>query len=433
MVSKQIRVGLLGLGNVGKSVFDLLVGQADLLKSKTQGEVLVSKICVRDLKKDRGVSADLLTDDYASIVNDPDIDVVVELMGDCDEAYQAMKQALAKGKPVVTANKAILARHGLELFQLADQNQTEILFEASVGGGIPILRTLREGITCNKLLSLKGIINGTANYILSEMSEKGSDFDVVLKDAQAKGYAEADPSADILGTDAAYKLVILIMLSHGRVISVDDVFCRGIKYIRPLDIQIARQFGYVIKLLGITKDSESGFEARVHPTMISRKNPLAHIDGAFNAIEYEGDYVGEGMIYGLGAGGPATASAVVSDLIEVARREVVGNKPFLSPTGFETSSLKQDKPKDILDLETCYYIRFSVKDQPNVLANITAILGENQISVKHLYQHGEEVDAQIPLIVFTHKARESQVRKALKEIDGHDFVTETTKLIRIEE
>lgn len=432
-MKKQIQVGLLGLGNVGQSVYELIQKNQELLQRKTLTDVVVTKVCVKNLKKDRKVSKELLTDDFKHVVQSDDVDVVIELMGDCDEALQAMKLALSLGKPVVTANKAVLARHGLELFQLAEKNNTEILFEASVGGGIPILRTLREGITCNQILSLQGIINGTANFILSEMTENNSSFDEVLKIAQEKGYAEADPSADVLGMDAAYKLVILVMLCHGRVISVDEVFCRGITYIKPIDIEIAKQFGFVIKLLGITKEDENGFEARVHPTMVTKKNPLAHVGGAFNAVRYLGDYVGEGMQLGLGAGGDPTASAVVSDLIEVARREAVGNTPFLSATGFQSQYLRKDTPKNMLDLETSYYIRFTVLDQPNVLAQITRVLGENNISVQHIYQHGAEDDQEIPLIVFTHKTKEASVRKALKEIDGHEFVTQTTKLIRIEE
>lgn len=433
MSAKKIRVGLLGFGTVGSAVFDLIGSHQVLIQRKTECEVSVEKICVKDLKKKRRVDSSLITNDYKSVVNDPHIDVIIELMGDCDEAYQAMKLALSLGKPVVTANKAILAKHGLELFQTAENNDTEILFEASVAGGIPILRTLREGITCNRIMALKGIINGTANFILSEMTNKGVTFEDALKIAQDKGYAEADPSSDILGTDAAYKLVILIMLCHGRVISVDQVFTRGIAYIKPIDIEIAKQFGYVIKLLGITKEDEAGFEARVHPTMIPKTHPLAHVDGANNAISYLGDYVGEGMQYGLGAGGGPTASAVVSDLIEVSRREAVGNTPFLSATGFEIKYLRADSPKDILNLEMSYYIRFSVFDRPNVLAQITRTLGEHKISVKHLYQHGAENQTEIPLIVFTHKTPEASVRKALKEIDQMDFISQITKLIRIEE
>ncbi len=300
-----IRLGLLGFGTVGQAVAEIIAQNQRLLCLKTgYAQVAIHKIGVRDLQKKRSLPAAFFSDDCKTVVADPAVDVVVEVLGDCDAAYEAMKLALSLGKPVVTANKAILARHGFELFQIAEANHTEILFEASVAGGIPILRTLREGITCNRILSLKGIINGTSNFILSEMTQKGLSFEAALQLAQQQGYAEADPAFDIQGTDAAYKLAILVMLCHGRVITVDQIFTRGIAYLKPIDIEMAGKFGYVIKLLGITKEDENGFEARVHPTMIPKNHPLAHVDGAFNAISYVGDFVGEGMQYGLGAGGP---------------------------------------------------------------------------------------------------------------------------------
>lgn len=433
MVLKKMNIGLLGLGTVGHSVWTIIRDNQKRIQQKTGCQVEIVHIAVKNLTKKRDVSQSLLTDQPLAVVENQNVDVIIELMGDCEEAYLAIKSALQKGKPVVTANKAILAKYGMELFALAEKHKTEILFEASVAGGIPILRTLREGITCNRILALKGIINGTANFILSEMSQKGLSFHEALKIAQDRGYAEANPASDVEGLDSAYKLMILVMLCHGRVIRQDQLFIKGIDYIKPIDIDMAKQFGYVIKLLGITKEDDSGFEARVHPTMILSSHPLAHVDGAHNAISYVGDYVGEGMQYGLGAGGDPTASAVVSDLIEVCRREKVGNTPFLSATGFATEHLKQEAPKDILQLNTQYYLRFSVKDEPHVLAQVTRILGEHHISIKHVFQQGSDDLSEIPLIVFTHQTQEKNVRQALKQIDQLDFVTQITKLIRIEE
>lgn len=433
MTKQKIHIGLLGFGTVGRSVYEILEKNRSLFARKMNAEIVVKWVCVQDPNKERNIDAKLITTDAKKIAEDPDVSIVVELIGNKPEALEAIELALKNGNSVVTANKALIAKHGPHLFQLAKENGCEILFEASVGGGIPILRTLREGLGANHILTLKGIINGTSNYILSKMTGEGADFETVLKEAQSLGYAEADPASDIEGEDAAYKLVILAMLCHGKVVDVKDVFCRGIAYIKPLDIQMADQFGYVIKHLGITKLHGEEFETRVHPTMIPKHKPLAHVHGAFNAIEYDGDFAGRGMLYGQGAGGGPTASAVVGDIIELTRNILSQNQINLEPCGFLPKELTQAKPKDARDLVTRYYIRFSVLDKPNVLAQVTACLGHHGISIQHLYQHGEQEDQVIPLIVFTHEAKESNVRAALKEIDGKDFITETTKIIRIED
>jgi homoserine dehydrogenase len=434
MVNKITYIGLLGFGTVGRSVFEILEKNHAFISKKMESEIRVKSICVKDLKKDRGIDKKYFTDDYTAIAEDPEISIVVELMGDCPEALDAMKRALARGNSVVTANKALVARHGPELFELARSNNCEILFEASVGGGIPILRSLREGLSANHVRSLHGIINGTSNYILTKMTQESADYDTVLSEAQKLGYAEADPTADVEGHDAAYKLCILSMLCHGKVISVEDVFCKGISFIKPIDIEMAGKFGYTIKLLGITKLHEDGISARVHPTMIRASNALAHVNGAFNAVQYDCDYAGEGMLYGLGAGGGPTASAVVGDIIELNRSIQSKNEINLEPSGFCPEFLETCKPLDILDLETCYYIRFSVLDKPGVLANITMILGKHKISIQHLYQHGAQENHQvIPVIVFTHLAKEAHIREALKEVDAQDYIEQVTKIIRIED
>lgn len=432
MANKTTYIGLLGFGTVGSSVYDILEKNQEYISQRVKANIRIKSICVRDLNKDRGIDKKYFTNDYRAMAADPDISIIVELMGDYPEALDAIKVALKHGNSVVTANKAIIARHAVELFDLARENKSEILFEASVGGGIPILRTLREGLAANHITFLRGIINGTANYILSRMTQDGAAFEFVLKEAQDLGYAEADFSSDIEGDDTAYKLSILVMLCHGKVISVDDIYCRGIKFIKPLDIEMAEKFGYVIKLLGITKFHDDGIEARVHPTMIPKKNSLAHVDGACNAIQYHGDYVGEGMIDGQGAGGKPTASAVVADIIELNRNIQSQNEINLEPTGYLPKYLEVAKPKDISDLKTCYYIRFSALDKPKVLAHITQVLGKYNISILHLYQHGEKEEQAIPIIVFTHMASERDIRAALKEIDSMDFITQMTKIIRIE-
>lgn len=429
----QIKIGLLGFGAVGAMVYEILERNGSSIAQKIKSRIEVAAVCVRNPDRDRGVSPKLFTKNFKDVVLNPDVKLVVELMGDCPEAYEAIKLALSKGRSVVTANKAILARHALELFQMARKNHCELLFEASVAGGIPVLRTVREGLAANHISSLHGIINGTANYILSRMTAEGADFDAVLKQAQEMGYAEANPASDVEGHDTAYKLCILIMLCHGKIISVDDIYCRGISYIKPIDLKMAQAFSYVIKLLGISRQHKDGLEARVHPTMISRTNPLAHVDGVFNAVQYHGDYVGEGMLLGLGAGGAPTASAVAADIMEVARNIQSQNKSPLEPAGFLTENLEAVKPRDILSLNTRYYIRFSVLDRPNVLAHITRVLGKHSISIQHLYQHGEEEEKAIPVIVFTHTANEKNIRAALKEIDHMDFITQITKIIRIED
>ncbi len=434
MKRKTTYVGLLGFGTVGKAVYELLQTNHELLSEKMPSDIAIKKICVRDLKKDRGgADKKLFTTSYEEVIKDPDITIIVELMGDCPEAYAAIKLALSRGNSVVTANKALIARHALEFFDLARAHNCDILYEAAVAGAIPILRSLREGLSANRIDSLRGIINGTSNFILSKMTNEGAEFDDVLKEAQKLGYAEADPSADVDGHDAAYKLSILAMLCHGRVVKVEDVFTKGIRFIKSIDIKMAAQFGYVIKLLGITKLHGDEFEVRVHPTMIAKNNPIAHVNGAFNAIQYHGDFAGEGMLYGVGAGGKPTASAVVADIIELNRSIQSKNEVNLEPSGYLPEFLKVTKPKNIQDLKTRYYIRFSVRDRPNVLASLTSVLGSHNISVQHLYQHGADEDQSIPIIVFTHKAVERDVRAALKIIDGQDYVTQVTKIIRIED
>lgn len=438
-MKSHVNIGLLGFGNVGASVYDLVNRNAAVLTPKSPKPLAISSIAVRDAGKKReagGTPVDpkLFTSDFKSIVTNPDIDIVVELMGDVPEAFEAMRLALENGKHVVTANKAIVARHGMELFALAQEKNLKILYEASVAGGIPILRTIREGLSANRIDWLRGIINGTSNYILSEMESKKLPFEETLIKAQELGYAEADPASDVEGTDAAYKLCILIMLCYGVYVPVQSIYTQGITAVTRLDFDMARQFDYSIKLMGITKLGEGGIEARVHPVMISRADPIAHVSGAFNAVQYRADYAGIGMLYGRGAGGEPTASAVVSDVLEVCRSLERGDLRHASPTGFSLQKFKAVPPLAMGKLRCPFYLRLAVIDKPNVLAQVTAILGSNGISIQNVYQHGSsEERRETPVVVFTHKALESDMQKAIAAIDRLDSVVKPTQLIRIEE
>lgn len=434
-MERSVHIGLLGFGNVGSEVYCLITEGKNLLGQKTTQSLKVERICVRNAKKYRSLPKSLLCTSFHDIVKDPKIDVVVELFGDCKGAREAIVLAIKNGKHVVTANKALIAREGLELFKLAQKHGVKLLFEGSVGGGIPVLRSLREGLAANHVQTLRGIINGTCNYILTKMEESGGDFAGILAEAQKLGFAEADPTSDVEGFDSASKLCILIMLAFGKFIAVKDIFCQGISRLNALDIRMAAEFGYRIKLMGIAKADQKGLvEARVHPVMVSRQNPIAHVGGSFNAIQYIGDFVGEGMLYGRGAGGKPTASAVVSDVIEIAQG--LGGAGFrdLSPLGFRLDELRRVRPKNMGELECPYYLRFTVLDKPSVLSQITGILGRHNISIQHVYQHGRQEEAlPVPVVIFTHRAREKDVQAAMKKIDRLKFVTEETQVIRIEE
>lgn len=433
MPIKNLKIGLLGCGHVGASLYKLLTKNESLIEQQLGFKLAITHIAVKNLSKKRGVPAKILTPNFRDIVTHPDIDLVVELMGDVPEAFEAMKMALANKKSVVTANKAVIARHGETLFQLAEKNNCEILFEASVGGGMPILRTLREGLSSNHILSLRGIINGTSNYILDKMAKFGQSFNDVLAKAQELGYAEANPKSDIEGTDAQYKLAILIMLCYGQRIHVKNIYCQGITQVSQLDFDMAKKFNYAIKLLGITKKHGHQIEARVHPVMVPLSNPLAHVNGALNAVQYVGDFVREGMIYGQGAGGDPTASAVAADLLELARNYPLLDKKMLSPIGFQLKNLKDAQIKPMQELQCRYYLRFTAQDKASVLAKISAILGENKISIYSVYQHGRESTNDVTIVVFTHTAQEKNIQSALSEINKLKVITKKTQLIRIED
>ncbi|MCC7343564.1 MAG: homoserine dehydrogenase [Deltaproteobacteria bacterium] len=430
-----IKVGLVGFGTVGRGVYEILERHRALLAQRIGAPVEIKKIAVRDKSKRRGIKVPtgLFTEDYREILRDPEIQVIVEVMGGTQEAKTLALAAVKAGKHLVTANKALLALHGREVFGAAKAAQVDICFEAAVGGGIPILRALREGFVANRILSLFGIVNGTCNFILSEMSEKGADFQATLKRAQELGYAEADPGFDIDGWDAAHKLAILVSIAYGVHVPVDKLFVEGIRRLSAFDLECAKRFGFEIKLLAIAKSQGAKIQARVHPTMIPAASMLAAVRGVHNAISVEGDFVGEGMLYGAGAGSGPTASAVVGDIVEVARNIIAGIAYTVPPLGLYADKVRDAAIEPIGSLKGPYYLRFQALDRPGVLAKITSILGRHRISISSVYQNLAEEGRVVPIVVLTHEALERDVRAAVAKIDRLEVMKEKTLLIRVEE
>ena len=432
---KKINVGIVGFGTVGTGTAKILIENSLLIEERVGIPIVIKKIADHDIEKQREINVDpaILTKDANEILKDPEIDIVVELIGGYGYAKEFILKAIDKGKHVVTANKALLAVHGDEIFRAAYRKGVDIGFEASVGGGIPIIRSLKEGLVANRIESIYGIVNGTTNYILTKMTAEGKKFGDVLKKAQEKGYAEADPTFDVEGVDAAHKLAVLISLAYGVRIRFEDIYTEGISKITPLDIEFAREFGYRIKLLAITKDDKGKIEARVHPTMLKESAMLANVDGVFNAIYVTGDAVGSTMFYGRGAGMMPTGSAVVSDIADIARNIIKKSHQRVPPLGCSEGCIKDAKVKDISETVNHYYIRFSAMDKPGVLSKISGILGENNISISSMIQKGRQVGGSVPIVMMTHEAKEQDVRKALDEIDRLPVVHEKTVFIRIEE
>lgn len=429
---KKIRLGILGLGQVGSGVLSILAEKRAYFASDVGVEFTVQKIAVRNPSKKRAVRVpkSLLTRDAYAVVRDPSIDVVVELMGGVGEAGRLVKEALRHGKHVVTANKALLAEDGDEIFSLAARLKRWVLFEASVGGGIPVVKALREGLVANRIESVHAIINGTSNYILSKMSEEGMDFSEALKSAQQKGYAEADPTLDIDGSDAAHKLALLMRVGFGGKARFKDIYREGIQQIRAEDIAFAQEFGYRIKLLAIAKNSKDGIEARVQPTLLPKNHILANVNGSFNAVLIDGEKTGPVLLYGRGAGSLPTASAVISDLVDLAKRyDRLDAEDALVFRG-------NAKPLKLLNLSSLlsrYYLRFHVVDQPGVLGKISRVLGVHRISISDCYQRERRLGSVVSLIMLTHHAHESSVRGALRSIDKLGVVKGKSQVIRMEE
>ncbi len=430
---KEVNVGLIGLGTVGTATAKILIDNKVLLEDRCGFNINLSKVCVRDSGKERCVEPGILTTSVDDIVNDPSINIVVELVGGIEPAKSFVMKALEKNKHVVTANKALLAEHGEEIFGAAEAQGLDIGFEASVAGGIPVIRTIKEGLVGNNIKSLYGIINGTSNYILTNMSAKGESFENVLKQAQKLGYAEADPTYDIDGNDAAQKLAILATLSFGRVVSPSEIFTSGITDIEAVDFKYAEEFCYKIKLLAILKRSGNEIEVRVHPTMISQKHMLANVDGVYNAVFVEANEVGTAMYYGEGAGGMATASAVVSDIVDISR-DLVGGISKRVPCMNYVSNVHKDvlSIKDINEVISEYYLRFTVVDHPGVLAGITEVMAEQNISVASIIQKRSETGDDTSIVLMTHFAQEKDVRDAVKKVEALSDVASGTVIIRVE-
>jgi homoserine dehydrogenase len=430
---KSINVGIIGFGTVGTGTARILIENADIIRRRLGAPVVLKKISDLDTKRDRGIRLGgvKLTNDAKELISDPDIDVVVELIGGYKPAKEFILEAIRNKKHVVTANKALLAVHGEEIYAAADKAGVTLGYEASVAGGIPILAAVRSGLAANNIKSIYGIVNGTCNYILTLMTNEGRKFDEVLREAQAKGYAEADPTFDIEGIDSAHKLAVLTMLAYGTPVKFEDIYTEGISKITPLDIDFAKELGYKIKLLAITKMVDGEVEARVHPTMLAEEYPIATVDGVFNALSVIGDAVGSTMFYGRGAGDMPTGSAVVSDIMDIGRDILSGCANRSPVTAFRDRSRLSIRKMD--DITSCYYLRFSAMDKPGVLSRISGVLGENNISISSVIQKGRGAAEAVPLVMMSHEAVERDVRKALDEINKMDCVAGPTMVIRVED
>ncbi|MGZ8439210.1 MAG: homoserine dehydrogenase [Candidatus Deferrimicrobiaceae bacterium] len=434
-VLKEIGIGIIGFGTVGSGTVKLLLDNAELLRRRVGVPLRIVKVADLDLERDRGVSLprEILTTDGFQVTRHPGVQIVLELVGGKGAALEFLNDAIRQGKSVVTANKALLAEHGVEICKAAAAAGVDIGFEASVGGGIPIIRAMREGLAANRIQEIYGIINGTCNYILSRMTNEGKEFPGVLAEAQKIGLAEADPSFDVDGIDSAHKLAILVWLATGESIPLGNIYVEGIRHISAQDITFAREFGYTIKLLAIAKERGNGIEVRVHPTMIPSDHLLATVGGAYNAIFVKGDFVGPSMYYGQGAGKFPTASAVISDVIEIARNLGKGVSGRIPPSGFHNQlSGRRTAVSPFAEVETEYYLRFQVVDKPGVLSKIAGILGSHQISISSVIQKGRKQESAVPIFIVTHQAKEKDMRAALEETDRLPVVLDRTRMIRIE-
>jgi homoserine dehydrogenase len=431
---RTIAVGLLGLGNVGSGVVKLLGDNADAIESRLGARVQVKRILVREVDKPRQVEVDpaLVTRQVGDILGDPDIHIVVELIGGEVPAREYVLGAFEQGKHVVTANKLLLAKHADELWEAAEKRHVDLFYEASVCGGVPILRALREGLASDRIDQLLGIVNGTSNYILSRMTDERAGFAEVLREAQAQGYAEADPSLDVDGHDAHHKLAILVALSFGTRAPLDMIYREGIGHVATVDIQYADRFGYKIKPLVIAREVEGQIEARVHPTLVPKRWLLAGVDDVYNAVYVSSYALGSSMYYGRGAGMMPTAVAVVSDIIDICR-DILGHAPGAATTLKRRGVARVQRPfRDMGDLTSRYYFRFSVLDRPGVLAQIAGVLGDHAISISEVVQEGRREEGRpVTVVVTTHVARERNVQSALLAINKFAAVVEKTRLLRI--
>lgn len=432
---KDINIGLIGFGTIGTGVVKLLRQNEELITNKLGARVVLKKIADIDITTSREIKVNksLLTTDARDIINDKDISIVVELMGGYEPARTFVLEAISRGKHVITANKALLATYGSEIFPAAQKNAVDIGFEASVGGTIPIIKTLKESLAANKINSIMGIINGTCNFILTKMTDEDKAFDTVLKEAQRLGFAEADPTFDIEGIDTAHKMAIILSLAYGKKVNLKDIYLEGITKISREDIAFARELGYRIKLLSIALLKNGAVEARIHPTMIPSGHLLANVNQNYNAFHIVGDASGPVFLFGQGAGMTPTASAVFSDIIDSARNILKGITCRVPLRSISETAMKPIKLIPMDNVETKYYFRFSAKDRPGVLSKISGILGKNNISIATCIQKARGKRGAVPIVMTTYKAKEKNVRNALKKIDKLDIVHGSTVLIRIED
>lgn len=427
----MVSVGIVGLGTVGLDTYRILRDYRSLIEARTGVDLRV--VAVADVDESRLKLADesaevVIGKDACQLIEDDRVDIVVELMGGTGEAFDYVRKAIEHKKWVVTANKALLAERGDDVFELADRHGCEIGFEASVCGGIPVIRAIRDGLVGNRVHYMLGILNGTSNYILSRMTDEGLPFDIALAEAQRLGFAEKDPTLDIEGIDAAHKLCILIRLALGFPIRMNEISTEGISRIEPIDIEFAREFGYKIKLLGVAKEEGNSIEARVEPAMIPINHPMSNVNEAYNAVYLVGDNVGPNLYYGKGAGGSPTGSAVVSDVVDMALRKTAGcsrRSPFAKKDGRSAKCAEESMSP--------VYMRFKAQDTPGVLSRISGVLANYDISIYAVMQKGRKIDGYVPIVMLTYEASESNLQKAKTEIDRLPFIGEETVHIRIEE
>jgi homoserine dehydrogenase len=432
---KPVKVGLLGLGTVGGGTINVLRRNGTEIARRAGRGIEISIAAARDIERSRPFSTEgiRLTADPSEVVNEPEVQIVCELVGGIEPARRLVLAAIANGKHVVTANKALIAMHGNEIFAAAQARGVMVAFEAAVAGGIPIIKALREGLSGNRIEKVAGIINGTSNFILTEMRENGSTFADALANAQRRGYAEADPAADIEGVDAAHKLTILASIAFGIPLQFEKVYKEGINGITPADINYAEQLGYRIKHLGIAANSEAGIELRVHPVLIPRRHPMAHVDGVMNAVLVIGDALGPTLYYGAGAGSEPTASAVVADLVDVVRALTSDPENRVPHLSFQPHAMSDTSVLPMDDVRTAYYLRMNAVDRPGVLATITAILGEMDISIEAIIQKEPAEDAShVPVIFLTQRVVERNMNEAIRRIEDLDTIDGRAFRIRVE-
>ncbi|PID42738.1 MAG: homoserine dehydrogenase [Proteobacteria bacterium] len=430
---KPVRVGICGLGTVASGTVNVLKGNSARINSRAGREVKIVQVGSRRKRDNCDLTGINFTTDVFEVATNPEVDVLVELMGGYDVAREVVLKALESGKHVVTANKALIAVHGNELFEVARNNNVKIAFEAGVAGGIPVLKALKEGLAANRINWLAGIINGTGNFILTEMREKSRDFEDVLKEAQELGYAEADPTFDVEGIDAAHKLTILASVAFGVPLQFDSAFTQGISEVSTIDVEHAEEFGYRIKHLGIARKHTNGIELRVHPTLVPEQTMIAKVDGVMNAVVIDGDAVGQTLYYGAGAGSEATASAVIADIVDIARSFDDESGNTVSPLGFRSEDIEPCRVLSMDELVSAYYLRIRAKDNPGVLARVASLLSERGINIESVMQRESELDdGMIPMMMLTHQVKEKNLKEAITAIEALDDVDGKVVMLRVE-